>query len=325
MGTHHGRIENGKFGAKQLAVFLAILFILPAMQGCVGLTSASPVKSDAGTSPVTIDPPSAISISSNGATIIWVTTAPANSQVQYGTTSSYGSQTTLDPTMVVNHSQSLSALKASQIYHYRVLSTDANNNLATSGDLTFTTTATVDTTPPTVSITAPANNTTVSGTVSVAANAADNVGVANVQFRVDGNNSGNPATVSPYTHSLDTTVLTNGSHALTAVATDTSGNAATSAVVAVTVNNADTTPPTVSITAPANNATVSGTVSVTATAADNVGVASVQFQLDSANLGGLDTTSPYSASWNTTTASNGSHTLRAIAKDPPEIRRPVRS
>jgi hypothetical protein len=78
---------------------------------------------------------------------------------------------------------------------------------------------------------------------------------------------------------------------------------------------ADTTPPTVNLTAPSAGATVSGTVSVTATASDNVAVASVQFQLDGANLGSLDTVAPYSVSWDTTTASNGSHTLRAIATD----------
>jgi hypothetical protein len=78
---------------------------------------------------------------------------------------------------------------------------------------------------------------------------------------------------------------------------------------------ADTTPPIVSLTAPSVGATLSGTVSVTASASDNVAVASVQFQLDGANLGGLDTAGPYSVSWDTTTASNGSHTLLAIAKD----------
>jgi hypothetical protein len=78
---------------------------------------------------------------------------------------------------------------------------------------------------------------------------------------------------------------------------------------------ADTTPPTVSLTAPSAGATVSSTVSVAATASDNVAVASVQFQLDGVNLGSLDTATPYSVSWDTTTASNGSHTLRAIATD----------
>ncbi len=78
----------------------------------------------------------------------------------------------------------------------------------------------------------------------------------------------------------------------------------------------DTTPPPVSITAPASGATVSGTaVTVSATAADNVGVADVRFKVDGANLGAEDTTSPYSVTWNPTTATNGSPTLTGIARD----------
>lgn len=79
---------------------------------------------------------------------------------------------------------------------------------------------------------------------------------------------------------------------------------------------ADTTPPTVSLTAPTSGSTVSGSsVTVSATASDNVGVSGVQFLLDGANLGTEDTTSPYSVIWNTTTATNGSHTLTARARD----------
>jgi len=78
----------------------------------------------------------------------------------------------------------------------------------------------------------------------------------------------------------------------------------------------DTTAPSVSITAPANGATVSGaTTSVTANASDNVGVVGVQFKLDGVNLGAEDTTSTYGITWDTTTASNGSHTLTAVARD----------
>ena len=70
------------------------------------------------------------------------------------------------------------------------------------------------------------------------------------------------------------------------------------------------------MTAPANGTTVSGTsVAVSANASDNVGVSGVQFKLDGANLGTEDTTSPYSVTWNTTTASNGSHTLTGVARD----------
>ena len=77
----------------------------------------------------------------------------------------------------------------------------------------------------------------------------------------------------------------------------------------------DTTPPTVSVSAPAAGATVSGTTPVSADAADNIGVAGVQFTLDGANLGAEDTSAPYSVSWNTATATNGTHALRAIARD----------
>src|SRR5207244_1788049 len=76
----------------------------------------------------------------------------------------------------------------------------------------------------------------------------------------------------------------------------------------------DTTPPTTSITAPANGATVSGTTTVTASASDNVGVSRVEFYLDGA-LQATDTTSPYSWPWDTTTATNGAHSLTSKAYD----------
>ena len=74
--------------------------------------------------------------------------------------------------------------------------------------------------------------------------------------------------------------------------------------------------PTVSITAPANGSTVSGTVAISASATDDDGVAGVQFTLDGANLGAEDTTAPYGISWNTTAVSGGSHVLSAIVRDP---------
>jgi hypothetical protein len=88
-----------------------------------------------------------------------------------------------------------------------------------------------------------------------------------------------------------------------------------SAPTTVTASLTDTTPPTVSITAPLAAATVSGTVTVTATAADNVGVAGVQFLLDGVNLGAEVTAAPYTVAWTTTTAANGAHALTAVARD----------
>ncbi len=105
---------------------------------------------------------------------------------------------------------------------------------------------------------------------------------------------------------------------LGAVARDAAGNRTTATTVTVTVANAppsDTTPPTVALTAPSPGSAVTGTVTVSANASDNVGVAGVQFTLDGAALGAEGTSAPYSISWNTATATPGSHTLSAVARD----------
>ena len=73
--------------------------------------------------------------------------------------------------------------------------------------------------------------------------------------------------------------------------------------------------PTVSVTSPTDGAAVSGTITVTANASPNGRIASVQFQLDGANVGSLDVAAPYAYSWDTTKSSNGSHTQQAIAED----------
>jgi hypothetical protein len=94
-----------------------------------------------------------------------------------------------------------------------------------------------DTMAPSVSIGVPSNGATVSGTITVSANASDNVGVAGVQFKLDGTNLGAETTVVPYSTSWNSNLVSNGSHTLTAVARDAAGNTATSAAVTVTVSN----------------------------------------------------------------------------------------
>ena len=60
---------------------------------------------------------------------------------------------------------------------------------------------------------------------------------------------------------------------------------------------------------------MSGTANVTASASDNRGVSGVQFKLDGQDLGAEDTSAPYSVPWNTTTSTEGAHTLTAVARD----------
>ncbi len=418
-------------------------------------------------------------------------------------------------------------------YTIRAIARDTSGNSTTSNNVTVTVANPPDTTPPTVSITSPANDSTANVPLTLSADASDNVFVASVQFKLDGVNIGSPITANPYSMPWDPASTTNGAHALTAVARDLAGNQTTSSAVNITVatppalrlamcfeegsgtsvddkstfNNdgtivdatwvtngkngralsfngsaaganhvrvdnvplptgdftwsawiyptsfsdyqnllggyasgdaeieftthtngamrvwfdgsasavlttspvltlnawhhvalrrqggqvtvivngtqqsntytdgdalafncplyigadidgpgctgglnssfsgriddvrvysralsateittdmntpvcqssgGDTQAPVVSLTAPANNATVANNVTVSATATDNVGVVGVQFKLDGANLGAEDATAPFSVSWDTTQAANGTHTLTAVARD----------
>ncbi len=94
-----------------------------------------------------------------------------------------------------------------------------------------------DTTAPGVSISAPANGATVSGTTTVRATASDNVGVTQVEFYVDGALVHTDST-APYEFAWDTTTVSSATHSISARAYDAAGNAGTSAGVTVTVSNA---------------------------------------------------------------------------------------
>ena len=166
---------------------------------------------------------------------------------------------------------------------------------------------------PTVSITSPASGATVSGTITITTNVSANT--TRVQFSVDGASAGAAVTSAPFSFSLNTATLSNGSHSLTASASTAGGQMATSAPVSITVNNASPpAPPTVSITSPASVTTVSGTIAVTANATSANGVAKVEFYLDN-SLQATDTTAPYTWNWNTTSVTDGSHTIIAKAYD----------
>ncbi len=175
-----------------------------------------------------------------------------------------------------------------------------------------------DSTAPFVAMTAPASGASVSGSTAVSASASDGVGVVGVQFQLDGANLGAEASQSPYAATWNTTSAAAGAHALSAVARDAAGNKGT-ASIPVTVNNyappPDAAPPTATIISPGAGTTVSGTVSASATAVDNVGVAGVQFLLDGTNMGPEIASPPYTMAWNTASSANGMHTLTASAKD----------
>ena len=168
---------------------------------------------------------------------------------------------------------------------------------------------------PTVSITSPASGAKVLGkSITVAANASSSIGVARVQFQLDGANLVSKSS-APYFASWDTTTTSNSSHILTAIAFDTAGNHTTSNAVSVTVSNGTISSPTVSIGSPTPGSKLSNAVSISASASSSVRIAGVQFKLDGGNLGTEIGTAPYSMPWNTKNASNGIHTLTAVVFD----------
>jgi hypothetical protein len=109
-----------------------------------------------------------------------------------------------------------------------------------------------DTTPPTVSLTSPADGSRVVGRVAVTATAGDDVGVTLVQFRLDGSNLGSGDRLPPYQVDLDSTLLTDGPHVLGAVARDKAGNRGLASPVTINVDNnaADGGPVSVTVDGP---------------------------------------------------------------------------
>jgi len=177
---------------------------------------------------------------------------------------------------------------------------------------------TSDTTPPTVTIASPANNSTVIDSVMVVASASDNVGVEKVEFYIDGT-LGNTRSTVPWQYNWNVRSLTpNSVHTILAKAYDAANNIGTSPTISVTVNRTpfpDTTAPTVSITSPANNATVIDSVPVIASASDNVGVTKVEFYVDGSIAQTL-LTLPWQYNWNVRSYPNNSlHTILAKAYD----------
>jgi hypothetical protein len=172
-----------------------------------------------------------------------------------------------------------------------------------------------DTTAPRVAVASPASGATVVGTITVSGSASDNVALARVDVAVDGAFKTATGTAS-WSLGVDTRSYANGTHTLTARATDTSGNTASTSVTVTVANTvADTTPPTVAIASPAGGSSVSGSVGVSGTASDATAVARVDVAVDGGAWSTAGGTTAWSWTWSASGATNGTHTLTARAVD----------
>ncbi len=173
----------------------------------------------------------------------------------------------------------------------------------------------IDATAPVVVLTNPVEATTTKGTIQLSGTATDTTAVLGVKFYVDGTLVGVEDTTAPYAVSFNTTSVLDGAHTAVAVGRDSLGNVGTSTLVNFLVNNADVTPPTVSILTPTAGQVASSTLQLTATSSDASGVAGVKFYVDNVLVGTEDTAAPYAAAFLTTTVADGAHSVIAVARD----------
>lgn len=192
------------------------------------------------------------------------------------------------------------------------------SNTAWSADTSRQATVTVaapDTTPPSVSLASSASSVTSAQTITLSAQASDDIGVAKVEFFRGVSKIGED-TSAPYTFDVPLTAADNGSLSFTARALDAAGNQATSAAVTVSVNIVvpDTTPPTVALNASPTAVTAPGSTTLTANASDNVGVAKVEFYEGATKIGEA-LAAPYAFTRNYAANESGSFSYVAVATD----------
>lgn len=118
------------------------------------------------TAPPLITGAYADSITNSSAVIHWSTDEPADSQVEYGTSTAFGETTDLKSTLSTSHSHTITGLMPSTTYYYKLLSRDSSGNLAEAGDYVITTTENADIVAPTISNIAVTDITSSSATIT---------------------------------------------------------------------------------------------------------------------------------------------------------------
>ncbi|MCP5252021.1 MAG: hypothetical protein H6939_09955 [Burkholderiales bacterium] len=194
---------------------------------------------------------------------------------------------------------------------------DAAGNKGVSASVSIAVSNTViDTQAPVISIASPLTGSTVSGILPVSFNFTGAATIKYVDLFIN-NIPYSRKSVAPFTHTLNTGILPDGNYVLSAHAIDAAGNHNVSANVSITINNtspADTQKPTISIASPISGSTVSGSIPVSFSYADNVAVTAVDLYVNG-QLHGKNTQAPFAFTLDTAKIPNGSYSLVAHASD----------
>jgi ASPM-SPD-2-Hydin domain-containing protein/centrosomal CEP192-like protein/Ig-like domain-containing protein/immunoglobulin I-set domain protein len=261
------------------------LGIAAFLSGCSGLVSSA--NSTGNPPPTTLDVTNvqAASVTTSSSQVVWTTNVPANSSVDYGTTTAYGNSTPVDPTMVTSHQVTISGLAAGTTYYFQVNSTDSKGNHGRGGNkfnttgfsLSGTITPATAGNGATVALSGPAN-------ASVTADSSGNytfVGLANGTYTITPSHAG--FTFTPGSQSMSV----NGANVTGANFT------ASGAAVAPTIT-----------TQPTNQAVTAGQTATFAVVAGGTAPLSYQWQKNGANIAGVTSASYTTPA--TTTADSGS-------------------
>ncbi|MCK4614978.1 MAG: PKD domain-containing protein, partial [Thermoplasmata archaeon] len=205
-------------------------------------------------------------------------------------------------------------------YHAVLQVTDDDGATATDG-CTITVKEESANEKPTITITEPANNSTVSGTVTINGTASDPNGdetIERVEIRINHGGWAGVTGTTSWSYQWDTTEVEEGNHTIYARAFDGEEYSDVKVWNLIVDNVPENTRPTISITSPANNTTVSGTVTISGTASDQDGNETIENVEISINSGEWETatgTASWTFEWNTTALVNGEYSLKFKAFD----------
>lgn len=268
------------------------------------------------TPPAFVSEPVVRNISTTSATIVWQTNELTHGRIKYGSTALL-SQEVSDSELNYEHAVILNDLEPGTAYQVEVYSQDVLQNRSISKCLAFQTLPPRDRTPPTVTVD---NLSIVEDVTLFSAQAEDDTGVEMMAFFMDGVLVGTDYT-APFEFPVHSGNYTNGPHQFSAQATDKAGKTTTASQGFENIHVKDVTIPSVTITAPATNQEVSGTVKVKATLSDDVGLHSTLLSVDAYSTAGKKWNMPYPKTanveldWDTTKTINGRHRLAVTAYD----------
>jgi hypothetical protein len=260
--------------------------------------------------------PSVVDINPHSALISWQTNQPADSLVLFDSLARLFRYEVGDSSQTTQHEVLLDGLTPSTTYHFKVRSTEMTGSNVESRDRFFKTLSTSDTRIPTIVIRDPG---IVSGTIILYADAEDDTGIEKVTFYLEDtliHTDYSP----PYQFTLDTTQYPDGQLELAAIAEDLAGKTEMDVVPLDVINKPDLTLPTVTITTPADGASVKGKVQVKAALLDNIGLYEAYFTVDGKYLEkqiieGSPTQANVTFEWDTTGLPAKTYRIGVVAYD----------